>query len=73
MMNEAGHVPANTTVEVTDPLIQELLTAFEDGYVRPQVPELGLYWSNFCGTDEVFEAGTAPGDWVTTATTNANK
>lgn len=73
MMNEAGHVPANTTVEVTDPLVQELLTAFEDGYVRPQVPELGLYWSNFCGTDEVFEAGVAPSEWVTTATTNANK
>jgi arabinogalactan oligomer/maltooligosaccharide transport system substrate-binding protein len=73
MMNEAGHVPANTQVEVTDPLIQGLLDAFENGYVRPQVPELGLYWSNFCGTDEVFEAGTAPGDWVTTATTNANK
>jgi arabinogalactan oligomer/maltooligosaccharide transport system substrate-binding protein len=73
MMNEAGHVPANTQVEVTDELIQSLLDAFENGYVRPQVPELGLYWSNFCGTDEVFEAGTAAGDWVTTATTNANK
>lgn len=73
MMNEAGHVPANSTVEVTDPLVQELLAAFENGYVRPQVPELGLYWSNFCGTDEVFEAGVAPAEWVTTATTNANK
>ena len=28
MMNDAGHVPANTTVEVTDPLIQGLLDAF---------------------------------------------
>jgi arabinogalactan oligomer/maltooligosaccharide transport system substrate-binding protein len=73
MMNEAGHVPANTTVEVTDPLIQSLLDAFENGYVRPQVPELGLYWSNFCGTDEVFEKGVAADEWVTTATTNANK
>ncbi|MGZ9235717.1 MAG: hypothetical protein ACXW4E_09340, partial [Anaerolineales bacterium] len=73
MMNEAGHVPANTTVEVTDSLVQSLLDAFEDGYVRPQVPELGLYWSNFCGTDEVFEAGVAADEWVTTATTNANK
>ena len=73
MMNEAGHVPANTTVEVTDPLIQSLLDAFENTVVRPQVPELNLYWSNFCGTDEVFEAGVAPSEWVTTATTNANK
>jgi arabinogalactan oligomer/maltooligosaccharide transport system substrate-binding protein len=73
MMNEAGHVPANTTVTVTDPLIQGLLDAFSTGYIRPQVPQLGLYWSNFCGTDEVFEKGTAAADWVSTATANANK
>jgi arabinogalactan oligomer/maltooligosaccharide transport system substrate-binding protein len=73
MMNEAGHVPANTTVEVTDPLMQGLLDAFSTAYIRPQVPELGLYWSNFCGTDQVFEAGTPAAEWVTTATENANK
>jgi arabinogalactan oligomer/maltooligosaccharide transport system substrate-binding protein len=73
MMDEAGHVPANTKVTVGDPLIKSLLAAFETGYVRPQVPQLGLYWSNFCGTDEVFEKGTAAADWVKTATENANK
>lgn len=73
MMNEAGHVPANTTVEVTDPLIQGLLTAFETAYVRPQVPQLGNYWSNFCGTDQVFEAGVPAADWVAEGTANANK
>ena len=73
MMNEAGHVPANTTVEVTDPLFQGLLDAFSTGYVRPQVPELGNYWSNFCGTDQVFEAGVPAADWVAEATANANK
>jgi arabinogalactan oligomer/maltooligosaccharide transport system substrate-binding protein len=73
MMDDAGHVPANTKVSVTDPLIQALLAAFENGYVRPQVTQLGLYWSNFCGTDEVFEKGTAAADWVNTATANANK
>jgi len=73
MMNDAGHVPANTTVEVTDPLIKGLLEGFANGYVRPQVPQLGLYWSNFCGTDEVFEKGVAAADWVATGTANANK
>ncbi len=73
MMNDAGHVPANTTVEVTDPLIQGLLTAFETAYVRPQVPQLGNYWSNFCGTDQVFEAGVPAADWVAEGTANANK
>ena len=73
MMDEAGHVPANTKVKVSDPLIQGLLAAFENGYVRPQVEQLGLYWSNFCGTDEVFEKGVPAADWVSTGTANANK
>lgn len=73
MMNDAGHVPANTTVTVTDPLIQGLLDAFKNGYVRPQVTQLGNYWSNFCGNDQIFEKGVSPAEWVKTATTNANK
>ena len=73
MMDEGGHVPARVDVEVTDPLYLGLLEAFSTAYVRPQVPELGLYWSNFCGTDEVFEVGTTAADWVALATENANK
>ncbi len=73
LMMPAGHVPAITTATVTDPLIQGLLEAFATGYVRPQVPELGLYWSNFCGTDQVFEAGVPAADWVAEGTANANK
>jgi arabinogalactan oligomer/maltooligosaccharide transport system substrate-binding protein len=74
MMNDAGHVPVRTDVEITDPLIKGLVDAFNTGaYIRPQVEQLGLYWSNFCGTDEVFEVGTAAADWVNTATENANK
>jgi len=73
MMNDAGHVPANTTVEITDPVIQGLVDAFSTAYVRPQVPEMNNYWSNFCGTDQVFEAGVPAADWVAEATANANK
>jgi arabinogalactan oligomer/maltooligosaccharide transport system substrate-binding protein len=74
MMNEAGHVPVRTDVEITDPLIQGLVDAFNKGAtIRPQVPELGKYWSNFCGTDQVFEAGMDPAEWVKTATEAANK
>ena len=73
MMNDAGHVPTHTAVEVTDPLMIGLLEGFANAYVRPQVPELGLYWSNFCGTDQVFEAGIPAADWVAEATINANK
>lgn len=74
LMNEAGHVPVRTDVEITDPLIQGLVDAFNTGStIRPQVEQLGLYWSNFCGTDEVFEVGTPADEWVNTATENANK
>jgi len=74
MMNEAGHVPVRTDVTITDTLIQGLVDAFNAGAtIRPQVPELNLYWSNFCGTDQVFEAGMDPAEWVKTATESANK
>jgi len=74
MMNDAGHVPVRTDVEITDPLIQGLVDAFNKGsYIRPQVPELGLYWTNFCNTDDVFEVGTPAADWVKAATEASNK
>lgn len=74
MMNEAGHVPVRTDVTITDPLIKGLVTAFNTGAtIRPQVPQLNLYWSNFCGTDQVFEKGTAAVDWVKAGTAAANK
>jgi len=74
MMNEAGHVPVRTDVEITDPLIQGLVDAFNTGAtIRPQVEQLGLYWANFCNTDEVFEVGTSAEDWVNAATEAANQ
>jgi len=74
MMNEAGHVPVRTDVTITDPLIQGLVDAFNVGNtIRPQVPELGKYWSNFCGTDAIYEKGTKPAQFVTDAVAGANK
>lgn len=73
MMNEAGHVPVNTSVNVTDPLITGLIAAFKNGYIRPQDTQLGKYWTNFCGTDQVFEAGVSAESWVREANANANK
>lgn len=73
MMKEAGHVPVNNTVQVTDPLIQNLIYAFANGYVRPQVSQMEKYWANFCDTDQVFEFGVSPDEWVRSATEDANK
>ena len=74
MMNQAGHVPVRTDVTITDPLIQGLVDAFNKGAtIRPQVTELGKYWSNFCGTDQIYEKGVAPADFVKAAVEAANK
>ena len=74
MMNQAGHVPVRTDVTITDPLIQGLVDAFNKGAtVRPQVTELGKYWSNFCGPDQIYEKGVTPADFVKAAVEAANK
>jgi arabinogalactan oligomer/maltooligosaccharide transport system substrate-binding protein len=74
MMNEAGHVPVRTDITISDPLIQGLVDAFNVGAtIRPQVPQLGLYWSNFCGTDQVYEQGIAPDAWVKAGAETANQ
>ena len=74
LMTDAGHVPVRTDVTITDPLIKGLVDAFNKGNtIRPQVKQLGNYWSNFCGTDQVFEKGVAPAQWVKDATAASNK
>ena len=72
-MDGAGHVPARKDVEITNPLVKGFADALAAGTIRPQVPQLGNYWSNFCNTDDVYEKGTAPAEWVKTATAAANQ
>jgi len=74
MMNEGGHVPVRTDVNITDPLIKNLVAAFNKGATtRPMTPQLGRYWENFCDTNQIFINKVAPVDWLKTGTTNANK
>jgi len=74
MMNEAGHVPVRTDINVTDPLIKNLVAAFNKGATpRPMVPQLNLYWNNFCDPNQVFVNKVSPAAWLKTATANANK
>ena len=44
LMSEAGHIPAISGVTVTDPLLQQAITAFKGGAVFPVIPEMGAYW-----------------------------
>jgi arabinogalactan oligomer/maltooligosaccharide transport system substrate-binding protein len=73
MMDQAGHVPAITTVSITNPLIQSLVDAFKTSIVRPQDAQLDKYWANFCGPDQIFEKGVTPEAWITAATAAAKK
>jgi len=52
---------------------RRLLDAFATSYFRPQVEAMGNYWGNFCGTDQVFEAGTPAADWVKAGFEGATK
>jgi len=74
MMNEAGHIPVRTDLTITDPLIKSVVDVFNVGStIRPQVTELGKYWSNFCGSDQIFEKGIKSADFVKTAVESSNK
>ena len=43
----AGHVPANTSVTVLDPLVKSFTDAILTGEARPQSAEFGNYWGPF--------------------------
>jgi maltose-binding protein MalE len=73
MMDQAGHVPAINSVNITNPLIQSLVNAFKTSIVRPQDAQLDKYWANFCGSDQIFEKGVTPAAWITAATAAAKK
>jgi ABC-type glycerol-3-phosphate transport system substrate-binding protein len=42
-----AHVPADTTVEITDELVQVFADAAENSVPRPQNEELNNFWGNF--------------------------
>ena len=47
MVDKAGHVPANTSVSVTDPLVKAFTAANSAGDPRPQSKQFGNYWGPF--------------------------
>ena len=73
MMDGAGHVPVRKDVTITNPLLKAFYDALAGGTIRPQDAQMGKYWSNFCGTDDVYEKGVAPAEWVKKGTEGAKK
>jgi arabinogalactan oligomer/maltooligosaccharide transport system substrate-binding protein len=63
-----GHIPAVAGVEITDPLMQQAVTAFEGGAAFPVIPEMGAYWEPMDNALKmVFDEGTDPAEALQTA------
>jgi arabinogalactan oligomer/maltooligosaccharide transport system substrate-binding protein len=46
-VDTAGHIPANTTIKISDPITLQFGEAVKSGFPRPQVPQLDNFWANF--------------------------
>jgi arabinogalactan oligomer/maltooligosaccharide transport system substrate-binding protein len=46
-VDTAGHIPADTTIQISDPITQKFGEAVATGFPRPQVQQLDHFWSNF--------------------------
>jgi arabinogalactan oligomer/maltooligosaccharide transport system substrate-binding protein len=60
-VDKAGHIPADTTIKITDPITQKFAEAVKTGFPRPQVAELDNFWGNFDNAlNSVIDKGTDP-------------
>lgn len=65
---KAGHIPAISGVEVTDPLQQQMVAAFALGTAFPVIPEMGAYWGPMdTALKSVFDEGADPATALQTA------
>jgi arabinogalactan oligomer/maltooligosaccharide transport system substrate-binding protein len=46
-VDAAGHIPADTTIKIADPITLQFAEAVKTGFPRPQVPQLDNFWGNF--------------------------
>jgi arabinogalactan oligomer/maltooligosaccharide transport system substrate-binding protein len=46
-VDTAGHIPADKTIAISDPITQKFAEAVATGFPRPQVPQLDNFWGNF--------------------------
>jgi len=65
---DAGHLPANTTIQPADPIAKSFAALMPAGYPRPTLKELNNYWGNFGNAIvAVVDKGTDPTKAVTDA------
>jgi maltose-binding protein MalE len=46
-VDEAGHIPANGSIQIADPITDSFAQAVAAGFARPQSKEMSNYWGNF--------------------------
>jgi len=69
----AGHIPADKTIKISDPITAKFAEAVATGFPRPQVPELDNFWGNFDNAlASVITKGTDGKAAATTACTAMN-
>jgi maltose-binding protein MalE len=70
----AGHLPANTTLQPTDPIAQSFAALMPKGFARPTLKQLDNYWGNFGNAlVAVIDKGTDPTKAVADACTAMDK
>jgi arabinogalactan oligomer/maltooligosaccharide transport system substrate-binding protein len=73
-VDQAGHIPANTTIQITDPITQGFADVIKTGFARPTAAELNNYWGNFGNAIvAVVDKGTDPTAAVADACTAMDK
>ena len=73
-VDTAGHIPADTTIKITDPITLKFADAVKTGFPRPQVPQLDNFWGNFGNAlNLVIDKGTDPTKAVADACAAMNK
>jgi arabinogalactan oligomer / maltooligosaccharide transport system substrate-binding protein len=71
---DAGHLPANTTLQPKDPIAQSFAALMPKGFARPTLKQLNNYWGNFGNAlVAVIDKGTDPVAAVATACTAMDK
>jgi maltose-binding protein MalE len=71
---DVGHLPANTTIQPSDPIAQTFAGLMPSGYPRPTLKQLDNYWGNFGNAlVSVIDKGTDPTQAVTQACADMDK
>jgi arabinogalactan oligomer/maltooligosaccharide transport system substrate-binding protein len=67
-VDTAGHIPADTTITIKDPITLKFAEAVKTGFPRPQVAQLDNFWANFDNAlKEVVQKKSDPQVAATTA------